>query len=108
MHSSPSRPVTSHCVRCVSRIQPLLQATQQVASAFRIRSTTARTGFRGSRSFTIAKAKSTKHQKMVLRISSVAAITPRSAGGRKPSMLGACSRYVRKCERVAWGANQGA
>ncbi len=70
-YSRSSTPGTSHRARCVSRIQPLLQAIQLVAIAFSTGSIAARTRFAGRTSLTSEHAKRRAHQNSVLTTSSV-------------------------------------
>ena len=67
--------------------EPLLPETHRVAIAFSTRSIAARTGFAGTTSLTSANTKSAPHQNSVLSASSVAAIAPRTTGGRARNMM---------------------
>src|SRR5476649_642075 len=84
-YSSSSSPATSHFVRWVRRIQPLLPATQRVAISFSARSIFTRMGFTGMASLTSASRKIREHQKIVLIPSRNAETMPRANGGRKVS-----------------------
>jgi phosphoserine aminotransferase len=74
-------PSTSHSVRWVRRIQPLLQAIQAVAMALSTGSIALRTAAKGSTSLTSASASSSAHQNNVLITSSSKAMMPRTTGG---------------------------
>src|SRR5471032_1466155 len=84
-YSSSSSPATDQSVRWVSRIQPLLPATQRVAIPFSALSIAMRMGLTGTTSLTSASRKIREHQNNVLIPSSSAATTPRANGGRKVS-----------------------
>ena len=79
-YGSSATPRTSHCVRWVRRIQPLLQAIQAVAMALSTGSMALRTTANGSTSLTSASVSSSAHQNSVLITSSVRAMTPRTTG----------------------------
>ena len=86
--SSPAMPATSHAVRWVSAIQPLLPAIQVSAMATSTGSIHNLTALKGRISLTIANSSNTGTQNSTLSASNSEASKPISGAGRKFSIAG--------------------